>query len=109
MLNSGKQLNAHRNRTGHKNLAQFSMHSTNFIIYLIDCRSPTAEDQWQRYKAGDAHVHDIVADGATNLHSASKETAFWLQYLPQLFNLLTSSERTEQLTADKGNQVTSTF
>ncbi|KAM3967917.1 carboxylesterase 4A [Aphomia sociella] len=78
----------------------FRQYITNFIKF----GSPGTENEWKRYKVGDAHIFDIRRNenNNNNRHSANKDGTFWLQYLPQLYNLRSTSEHTEQLTSERG-------
>lgn len=60
------------------------------------CRSPAPDSEWPRYRAGEAHVHNIQ-DALCGDHLTNRDVAFWLQYLPNLVDLVTAAERTEQL------------
>ncbi|CAD0194781.1 unnamed protein product [Chrysodeixis includens] len=79
----------------------FRRYVTNFIKF----GSPEDDSLWQRYKMGDAQIYDIhdVDAAKTSSHSADRDVRFWLQYLPELVNLIQSGEKTEQLTGHKGD------
>ncbi|XP_049878324.1 carboxylesterase 1C [Pectinophora gossypiella] len=75
--------------------ALFRRYIANFVKY----GAPAPEEEWQRYKVGDAHVHDIAGDNLET-RCGSRGATFWLQYLPQLATVLSTSSRTEQLTSE---------
>ncbi|XP_052759019.1 carboxylesterase 4A [Galleria mellonella] len=77
----------------------FRQYIGNFIKY----GSPGIENEWKRYKVGDAQIYDIQhSENNNDKFRAKKDGTFWLQYLPQLYNLRSISEHTEQLTSEKG-------
>ncbi|XP_053616535.1 acetylcholinesterase [Plodia interpunctella] len=82
---------------------QISALFQHYIIQFVKYGSPARDNEWIRYKVGDAQIHDIVysRDNIRNKRSAARDISFWLQYLPQLANLLPTLERTEQLKSEK--------
>ncbi|KAI5640549.1 carboxylesterase family domain-containing protein [Phthorimaea operculella] len=82
---------------------RISLMMQKYIANFIKYGAPTADDEWQRYKVGDANIHEIRdRSSAGNERCSDRGAAFWLQYLPQLANLMSSSGRSEQLMSDKG-------
>lgn len=76
-----------------------------YINFAFNFRSPATDNEWARYKAGDAHVqdiHDVINSCAA--HETKRHVAFWTQYLPHLYNSLSAPERTEQFTSSSGWQ-----
>ncbi|CAG9117662.1 unnamed protein product [Plutella xylostella] len=74
-----------------------------YINFAFNFRSPATDNEWARYKAGDAHVqdiHDVINSCAA--HETKRHVAFWTQYLPHLYNSLSAPERTEQFTSSSG-------
>ncbi|XP_026319419.1 carboxylesterase 1C [Hyposmocoma kahamanoa] len=81
---------------------RFSTNFRKYIANFIKFGSPAPEEEWQRYKVGNAHIHEIKDLNIDDGVCSTKEAAFWLQYLPQLSNLLSTTGKTEQLTSEKG-------
>ncbi|CAG9796630.1 unnamed protein product [Diatraea saccharalis] len=74
-----------------------------YIINFIKFGSPVPENNWKRYKFGDAYVHGIHNDeNNINTNNVNKDATFWLQYLQQLNSYFSTSIHTEQLTSQKG-------
>ncbi|CAH2050372.1 unnamed protein product, partial [Iphiclides podalirius] len=80
--------------------AVFRKYIANFVKYGY----PSVNNEWQRYKIGDAYVQDIGDETNKNikLSPSSRDVAFWLKYLPTLSNLLITKEHSEQITLEKG-------
>ncbi|KAG6440565.1 hypothetical protein O3G_MSEX001330 [Manduca sexta] len=79
--------------------SQFRQYIINFAKY----GSPGSSSEWQQYGVGDAQICDIRDESShANSFSASKDVKFWLQYLPELVNLISSFEGTEQLSLERG-------
>lgn len=74
------------------------------VVNFIKFGSPAEENQWLRYRIDDAHIYDIHdKESAFEHYSVDRDVKFWLQYLPELYNLLQSAEKTEKLTGVKGD------
>ncbi|XP_059050456.1 carboxylesterase 1C [Achroia grisella] len=90
------QIGRRRSTSDEKRISSiFRQYIGNFIKY----GSPGIENEWKRYKVGDAQIYDIHQ---IDKYNANKDGIFWLQYLPQLYNLRSISEHTEQLTSERG-------
>ncbi|CAK1602006.1 unnamed protein product [Parnassius mnemosyne] len=78
----------------------FRKHIANFVKFGY----PGINNEWQRYKPGDAYVQDIrdEVNGNYKTLSTSRDVAFWLKYLPILSNLHNSKEHSEQITSENG-------
>lgn len=73
--------------------------------FWLNFSTPTMDNTWLPYRAGAAYLHEIrFVDGVQKSisHVASREVAFWLQYLPHLDTLHSSSERSESLNSTRG-------
>ncbi|XP_013191167.1 acetylcholinesterase [Amyelois transitella] len=75
--------------------ALFQQYITQFVKY----GSPARDDEWTRYKVGNAKIHEISY--RADKRSTARDISFWLQYLPHLANIKSSSEHTEQLKLEK--------
>lgn len=54
---------------------------------------------------GDSYIHEICKTEYSycNKYKTSKEIAFWLQYLPRVFSIVTSNEQAEKIVTSNGN------
>ncbi|KAJ8736387.1 hypothetical protein PYW08_007043 [Mythimna loreyi] len=91
---------ARRPATQEEKLVSFLLrrHLVNFIKF----GSPAEEGVWQPYNTDDASIYDIRNTRTTHDHSANRDVKFWLQYLPQLYNMLNFAAKTGKLTDNKG-------
>ncbi|KAL0901557.1 hypothetical protein ABMA27_006782 [Loxostege sticticalis] len=78
-------------RPSTQNQKRISVLFRQYIVNFVKNGSPAVESVWQRYKVGDAYVHGIFDDiTSQSVHNVNRDAAFWLQYLPQLYNTLSS-------------------
>ncbi|CAG4978850.1 unnamed protein product [Parnassius apollo] len=73
-----------------------------YIANFVKFGYPGINNEWQRYRPGDAYVQDILdeVNGNYKTLSTSRDVAFWLKYLPILSNLHNTKEHSEQITSE---------
>ncbi|XP_072943817.1 acetylcholinesterase-like [Epargyreus clarus] len=75
-----------------------------YFVNFIKFGSPGNQDEWPRYVLQDPNVHEIFISEGTkcNVRSTSRDLVFWLEYLPQLANLMYTNGQSEHFKTDEG-------
>ncbi|XP_021206187.1 carboxylesterase 1C isoform X1 [Bombyx mori] len=69
------------------------------IINFIKHGYPVEDGKWRQYMVGDAHIY-IISNGKY-YKSYNNDVEFWLKYLPELSNLISKPDQTEQLALEQ--------